>query len=59
MADSDNYSIDIIIISAVNGEGDGGGGGCHDIIIINNYYHRTLQCTKCQISHEVKSTNCQ
>ena len=24
IADSDNYSIDIIIISAVNGEGDGG-----------------------------------
>ena len=27
MADSDNYSIDIIIISAVNGEEDGGGEG--------------------------------
>ena len=27
IADSDIYSIDIIIISAVNGEGDGGGGG--------------------------------
>ena len=22
-------------------------------------YHQTLQCTKCQIAHEVKSINCQ
>ena len=23
------------------------------------HYHQTLQCTKCQIAHEVKSINCQ
>ena len=35
MANSDNRSIDIIIISAVNGEGMGGG-ACHDMMVINN-----------------------